>query len=150
MIGSVIQQVRLQKGLTQAQLASGCGIPQPNLSNIEKGKHDLTVFTLVRIAGALGMKPAQLLEDGLKEKKSPVLTRNWIETLAEAVVDPDLPVSAEVRDLAVLFREILPETNPRGSGRKIGSAWALLKKRFSPREIRGIVQRVEDVIQRKP
>ncbi len=149
MIGSSIAQYRLRKGLTQAQLAAKCGIPQPNLSNIEKGKRDLTVFTLVRIAAALGLKPAQLLEEGREEKPRFELTRAGIETLAEAVADPHLKVSSEIRNLAALFREILGATHSRSSSKKINAAWAELRKRFTPQEIDGIRKRVEDARQRK-
>ena len=54
-IGSQIYLRRLEKGMTQAELARRAGIPQPNLSNIEKGKRDLTISTLARIAHALGV-----------------------------------------------------------------------------------------------
>ena len=149
MIGQAISQSRLRKGLTQSRLAAACGIPQSNLSNIEKGKKDLTVFTLIRIASALDVKPAQFFEEGLEEKAGFELTRSKIEALAEAIVNPHLKTSAETRRLASLFREILMEAHPRRSSKKINAAWIELKKRFTSQEIAGIRQRVQDAAQRK-
>ncbi|MBI3307431.1 MAG: helix-turn-helix domain-containing protein [Candidatus Omnitrophica bacterium] len=147
-VGHQIYLERLRKGLTQAGLASACGIAQPNLSNIEKGKQDLTVSTLVRIAAALGVRPAEFIEDSVKTKSIP-LTRKTIETIALAVVNPETRVSDEMRHLASLFREILPQMHSLGSSQKINAAWLELKNRFTSQEIHGICQRVEDARQRK-
>ncbi len=148
-IGEKILQYRIRKGLTQAHLAAECGIPQPNLSNIEKGKKDLTVFTLVRIASALGVKPAELLDEGLGQRPRVELTRSKIEVLAGAIADPHSKVSAETRSLAELFREVLAEPHLHSSSKKINTAWIELKKRFTSQEIAGIRQRVQDAVQRK-
>ncbi|MBI3312958.1 MAG: helix-turn-helix domain-containing protein [Candidatus Omnitrophica bacterium] len=144
--GFKIFECRSRRGWTQAELAAKAGIAQANLSNIEKGKRDLTVSTLVRVAAALEVRPSELIEEPPVKKLS--FARHKIETLAKAVIFPDTKASSEIRQLAKLFREILPETNPRAGSRKIQQAWMQLRRRFSSGEIRGIFQRIEDARQR--
>lgn len=148
--GIRIYQYRLRKGVTQAQLASQCGIPQPNLSNIEKGKQDLTVSTLIRIAGALEVRPSQLMEEEASDTKAPALTRTTIEAIAEAVINPKAKVSKEIHYWASLFRKVLPQNYAHGvsSLQKTNMAWLEIKKHFTPQEIKGVSQRVEDEAQR--
>ena len=146
--GTSIYQCRMRQGLTQAELAVSCGIPQSNLSNIEKGKRDLTVSTLIRIAAALEVKPASLLEGSETEKKFP-LTRRNIEKIAASVLAPSLRVSGEIRKFSGLFRRLLPETPPRESAQKINMSRLELKKYFTDAEIQGVYRRVEDAKQRR-
>ena len=56
--------VRLRKArkLSGYMLAKQAGIARSHLLAIESGKTDPTVTTLIKIAVALGVKPAQLLE----------------------------------------------------------------------------------------
>lgn len=92
--GLRIYQKRVEKKLTQAELARRAGISQPNLSNIEKGKRDLTVSTLARIARALETDVRDFFEGQRQpvrqaEKRRSVsrisLTRSRIEMLARAI-----------------------------------------------------------------
>ncbi|MSR78150.1 MAG: helix-turn-helix domain-containing protein [Candidatus Omnitrophica bacterium] len=145
--GLKIYEYRSRRGWTQTELASRMGIAQANLSNIEKGKRDLTVSTLLRAASALEIKPSELIEDE-PLLKTLSLTRPQIEALAKAVVHPELKISSGILELAELFRSILPETNSRRSSQKIQHAWTRLRQRFSSVEIRGICQRIEDAKQR--
>lgn len=61
-IGERIREVRTGKGLTQTEFAMRLEICQPNVSNIESGKHRITVEKLLRIADALGVTASELLE----------------------------------------------------------------------------------------
>lgn len=144
--GLKIAERRSLKGWTQAELAAQAGMAQANLSNIEKGKRDLTVSTLLRVAEALEVKPSELIEEAAPETFS--LTRIQVETLAKTVVHPRTKTSAEIRELAGLFREILSPASPRASSKNIQQAWTKLRQRFSSQEIHGICQRVEDARQR--
>lgn len=49
---------RLEKGLTQAELASRAGIPQPMISNFERGKVNVTLETLYKLLPVLGLSLA--------------------------------------------------------------------------------------------
>ncbi|HXV18715.1 MAG TPA: helix-turn-helix transcriptional regulator [Candidatus Omnitrophota bacterium] len=69
-VGQTIYLWRIQKGLTQSDLALGSGVSRPNLSAIEQGARDLTVQTLRRIASALDVKPGDLV-DGVLPKAVP-------------------------------------------------------------------------------
>lgn len=144
--GVKIAEYRLKKGWTQSQLCDRAGLAQANLSNIEKGKKDFTVSTLLRIAAALEVDPA----DFLTEKKSPCiyLNRNQIERLAKAVVDSDLKTSAEIRETANLFREFLGEGKKRAVFQKTDRSWIQLRQQFSAEEIQSICRRIEDARQR--
>ncbi len=148
-VGTNIFQCRLRRGYTQAELALKCENLQPKLSNIAKVKLVLTHSTLVRIAAALGTRPVQLIEEERQKRPRLPFNRRTMESIALAAVDPRAKVSSEIRGLASLFREVLPETGS-GSIRKATHAWTELKQRFTSGEIRGICQRMEDALQRKP
>ncbi len=63
-VGKRIQEVRLSKGLTQVELVGKIEgeIDTTNISRIESGRTNPTVFTLFRIAEALETKPKDLLD----------------------------------------------------------------------------------------
>ena len=52
-IGKRIRAKRLERNLSQQDLADKCGIEKANLSRIESGQVNLKVLTLRRIAQAL-------------------------------------------------------------------------------------------------
>lgn len=128
------------------------GIPQPNLSNIERGKRDITLSTLERISIALNVKPLQLLEweDAGEFRKKIVLTRGAIESLAEAVVEPGVHLNFPARRLAELFRQVvpLPGKSERGFKKTI-NAWTELKVYLTDKEIKTIHERILDALSRK-
>ena len=53
-IAYTIRKVRLDKKLTQQQLATKAGIPRTVVSRIESGKHNITLGTLMNIADSMG------------------------------------------------------------------------------------------------
>ena len=59
--GSWIAAARQQAGLTQKQLAERVGVPQSQISRIEKHPDHTTLRTMKRIATALGLDLAALL-----------------------------------------------------------------------------------------
>lgn len=62
-IAQHILRLRLERGLTQAALASLCGIAQPNLAAMEQGRRQPTLATLQRLANALALEPGALLTE---------------------------------------------------------------------------------------
>ncbi len=52
-VSKAIKSARTEKGLTQVELATMAGIPQPHLSRLERGEHSPTRMTLEKIAKAL-------------------------------------------------------------------------------------------------
>lgn len=63
--------LRLQRGLSQQQLADLTGIAQPQLSRIESGQHDIKATTAERLAKALGVGVAEVVEAVLKMRPQP-------------------------------------------------------------------------------
>ncbi len=145
--GVKIYEIRTQKGWTQAELAQRAGLAQANLSHIEQGRRDLTVSTLVRLAAALEVRPAELLED--RPEAAPLtLTRAHLEALAQAVLVPGSAVAPELEEAAGLFREALVDAGPRTSARRTIHAWNRLRRRFSSQEIQSVSERIRDARQR--
>lgn len=71
---SLIYLTRARLGMTQAQLAKRCGLPQSHIAKIEKGKVDVQLTTLRRIFNALrctlviAPQPERALDDVLREQ----------------------------------------------------------------------------------
>lgn len=57
-----IKELRNQRGLTQEKLARRAGLSPGYLARLEIGMHDPQMSTLLKLAKALGVKVAQLLE----------------------------------------------------------------------------------------
>ena len=52
-IGSKIKEIRIEKEVSQQQLASDCNFEKSNMSRIEAGRSNITIHTLNKIAQAL-------------------------------------------------------------------------------------------------
>lgn len=55
-IAREIVKTRMEKGITQKQLADMCGIQQSNISRLEKGVYNPSIQLLIKIAETLGKK----------------------------------------------------------------------------------------------
>lgn len=55
-IGNAIREARIQKGLSQKEMALIVGMEQPDISIIEKGKKNITLGTLSRLCKVLEIK----------------------------------------------------------------------------------------------
>lgn len=60
-IGDAVLAYRKQRGLTQAQLAEKSEVTRSHIANLETGRSDVPVSTLMRIADALGVPAKDLL-----------------------------------------------------------------------------------------
>jgi transcriptional regulator with XRE-family HTH domain len=54
-LGSAIKKCRLQKGVSQEQLALAAGVDRSYLGRVERGDNNAAALTLMRIATALDM-----------------------------------------------------------------------------------------------
>ena len=92
---SQLKSWRLAKGMTQEALAQKAGVPRPNLADLESGRRDCTVKTLVRFAYALQISPGTLLDSGPPHLKT--LDRHQIDAIARSLLEPKikLPPSLE-------------------------------------------------------
>lgn len=59
-IGQTIKKKRIDKGLSQNELAFRVGMKQPDISGIEEGKKNVTLETLASLCKALGIKKVDL------------------------------------------------------------------------------------------
>ena len=62
-IVSKLTQARLEKGLSQAQLAEMVGTQRSNICRIENGGQNLSLDMLIKITDALGKDVSVLLEE---------------------------------------------------------------------------------------
>jgi transcriptional regulator with XRE-family HTH domain len=63
-IGKRVLELREHRDLTQKELAKASGVPQPNISRLERGVlDDINVSTLLGLASALRVKPQTLLPE---------------------------------------------------------------------------------------
>jgi len=149
-VGSRLYLERIRRGLTQAELARRTGIAQANLSNIEKGKQDILVSTLLQICLALDLQPSNVL-DG-RPVGSPgraPFSRGRLEKIAAAVAGGSLPSDHEDREIVRLLRNtILAGAERRTSAKKAAIHWADLRQRLTNEEIDTLRQRVADALQR--
>ena len=61
-VGTVIQAVREEKGLSQEVVSGLAGIGRTHLSAIERGQRKPTLETFFKLAEALDMPPSELMK----------------------------------------------------------------------------------------
>jgi transcriptional regulator with XRE-family HTH domain len=59
--GANVRKLRQAKALSQEQLALDAGLDLSYISNIEGGKRNVSLGSILKLANALGVKPAKLL-----------------------------------------------------------------------------------------
>ena len=101
-IGSRIRTVRLEKKLTQEQLAEAAGVGVTHISHIETGNSIPSLQVLVDIINALGCSADELLCMEI-EKARPILD-SW---LAELVSDCDASEIKLITDMVISLKASL-------------------------------------------
>jgi transcriptional regulator with XRE-family HTH domain len=61
LVGRNVKRIRLEKGLTQEQLAERSGFSQQYLSGLEAGRRNPTVVSIYELATALGVSHVELV-----------------------------------------------------------------------------------------
>jgi len=61
-LGARIKELREEKGLSQQQLASACNFEKSNMSRLESGNTNPTVYTLYKISKALDVSISDLVQ----------------------------------------------------------------------------------------
>jgi DNA-binding XRE family transcriptional regulator len=61
-VGAKIKHLRKEHGLSQVALSYDLDLSKQSICNIEAGKKNLTLKTILKISKALGTKPSELLE----------------------------------------------------------------------------------------
>lgn len=59
--GKRLREVKKEKGFSTHGLADAADLDYSNLNNIENGKVEPSLYTIIAIADALGVRPADLL-----------------------------------------------------------------------------------------
>jgi transcriptional regulator with XRE-family HTH domain len=62
-LGTNLRSVRKAKGLSQEAFADVLQIHRTYVGGLERGERNITLKTVERIAGALGVDPAELLSE---------------------------------------------------------------------------------------
>lgn len=62
-LGARLRKLRLEAGLTQAELARRTGIHRPNIARVEAGRHTPSLETLTRLATAIGVPTTRVLSE---------------------------------------------------------------------------------------
>ena len=150
---------RLHRSLSQEQLAALSNIPRPNLSDIEKGKRDVTLSTIRYLANALGVLPGTLVNGEPPEYKElgGDLSREYMEKLAGSVARGKPPNDAKERQLYKLLRDILSNslkcTRTRQGRltlptRKSGLAWLRLRALYTSETVNSLITRTREHAER--
>lgn len=148
-VGQKLYLERIRRGVSQTELSRRTGLAQPNLSNIEKGKQDITVSTLLQICLALGVQPSSVLDTTVRSRPKARFTRDRLEKIAASVVGNLRPSSKEDREIVRLLRKnMVLDRSRRTSSKDANIHWADLRQRLTDEEIEALRQRVEDTLQR--
>lgn len=91
-IGSCIKKIRMQKGISQIELAKAIDVSQTHMSNIENGNAGLSLWTAVKIARVLNCSIDQFADEAKydgsdkqnSEKRNPKYVID-IDDLADAL-----------------------------------------------------------------
>ena len=62
-LGERIRTSRTQAGRSQEELAATCGLHRTYIGAVERGERNVSLINIVRLARALRVKPADLMED---------------------------------------------------------------------------------------
>jgi len=62
-LGAAVRSLRQEQGLTQERLAEGAGLHTTYVSDVERGRRNVGVINLDRLARALSIDLATLMED---------------------------------------------------------------------------------------
>ena len=152
-IGKTIYLWRTERRLTQEQLARATGIPRPNLSNLERGKQELSLKTLRLLASVLKVTPGTLV-DGIIPLtiKGPLeLSRKDMDQIADAVFGKGR-LTGRKGELAgilkILCHHRIPAANksknkPLPGKRLVNTVWLQLKAAVPGEVIRTFVRKIE-------
>lgn len=157
LFGQAVYLWRMERGLTQGELARAAGVPRPALSALERGRLEPTLKTIRRLAHGLRVRPG-LLVDGEPPRAAalPRLSRARLERLAGALCGEPVSLNRDEKTLVPMLTEILrPRLRlagipvaSRGSARRLRRSWLFVSEWIPSAELAGLVSRIEKHAQR--
>lgn len=63
LFGGLVRRLRESAGISQEELADRAGVHRTYIGGIERGERNPTLLTIYKIAAALNVPPASLLEE---------------------------------------------------------------------------------------
>jgi transcriptional regulator with XRE-family HTH domain len=87
-LATILRELRLRAGLSQRQLAARMPVPRSYVSKLENEKATPTLWSLERVARALGVTVPELLracERGADARRDELLADEWLRSLAPHV-----------------------------------------------------------------
>lgn len=109
-IGKRVEHYRTQKKISQDELAAILDISQQAISDIERGKTEIRVSQLLKIANALNISPEQLYSDertmGIDARNS-TNTHSVLNSMISGVININSPESLQA--LLVEKQKIIDE-----------------------------------------
>ena len=155
-LGRSIYLWRVERKLTQVELARRTGISRPNLSVIEQGGRDITVSTLLRLAKVLEVRPGILVEGvaprAISEKR---FSRENLDRMSRWILGEKIRLKAEENEFANLLKPFLERKIAQSRGRlnplprtarKEKRNWLLLKANYHPDDLKNIISRVSEAL----
>lgn len=114
-VGERIKKIRLEKGMTQKELAEKCGIDSANLRKYEAGKQNPKFGTIEKIAEALNVPATDLLNYQIKkdpnaktfEEMTPEEQKKTIQDLSKKMESFLKELGESVEELDTVNRELL-------------------------------------------
>ena len=107
-IGKIIQELRINSKITQAELAKKSGINFTTISKIEKGSLTGTLTTHQKIAKALGLSVSELCQ-GLEETTKPAVEINQAKAALTDTFYYDEKATSQILVKHLARRKMVPE-----------------------------------------
>ena len=142
---------RLDRGLSQSELAVKAGLHRPNLSDIERGKREVSLRTLRALALALEIPPGTLADGTPPGGEPEGLSREALERIADAVISGGKFRDPGEKDLAERMALLLgPRLAAQGGGpsgirrgkRSARSAWLSVGGTRPSSEVESLIRRI--------
>jgi transcriptional regulator with XRE-family HTH domain len=68
-LGDAMRDRRWELGLSQPDVAERCGLHRTYVASVERGERNLGYANLLKIAGALELRPAELVEAAERKRR---------------------------------------------------------------------------------
>jgi transcriptional regulator with XRE-family HTH domain len=117
-LGSVLRSHRVAAGRTLSQVAAEAGLSPAHLSEVERGRKEVSTERLLAVAHALNLEPAEIYADLARLLGAESQTRAWPEDppakLRLATASLPLEALRSVADFSAYLAMANPPPKPKG------------------------------------